>query len=90
MRLEIRPSAEDTLARLPEPEQAAVLAALELISSAFGRPHVHSGLGLRQLRSGIYEARVGLSLRAVFSREGDTIKVQLIGNHDDVRRYLRR
>ena len=30
-----------------------------------------------------------LQLRAVFIREGDTLKVQLIGDHNEVRRYLR-
>jgi hypothetical protein len=50
---------------------------------------VHGGLGIRQLRPGIYEARIGLELRAVFVREGDTLVVELLGTHDDVRRYLR-
>lgn len=66
-----------------------MLAALHAIPAAFGRPHIHAGLGIRQLRSGVYEARAGLTLRAVFGREGDTLVVHLLGNHDDVRRYLR-
>lgn len=79
----------DVLGKLPETEQAAVLAALAEIPAAFGRPHVHAGLGLRQLSPGIYEVRAGLGLRAVFVRLGDALKVQLLGNHEDVRRYLR-
>jgi len=86
-------------AKLPEPSRltirfavfalVAVLAALAEIPSAFGRPHLHGGRGIRQLRRGVFEARVGLSLRAVFVRLGDTLRVQLIGNHDEVQRYLR-
>ena len=36
-----------------------------------------------------YEARVGLGLHAVFDRDGDTLVVEILGHHDDVRRYLR-
>ncbi len=84
-----RPRAAHALLALPETEAAAVRAALGKIPSAFGRPHVHAGLGLRQLRPGVFEARVGLSLRAVFTREGDTLVVEILGNHAEVRRYLR-
>jgi hypothetical protein len=73
----------------PDLHGAAVLALLRL-PAAFGRPHVHGGLGIRQLRPGIYEFRVGLSLRAIFVRFGDVIEIQMIGNHDEVRKYLRR
>jgi hypothetical protein len=89
LRLDVRPSAEDAIVKLPDAEQAAALAALRAIPATFGRPHVHSGLGIRQLRPGVFEARVGLQLRAVFIREGDTLKVHLIGDHNDVRSYLR-
>jgi hypothetical protein len=85
----VRPNAQGTLAGLPEEERAEVLAALAAIPSALGRPHLHGGLGIRQLRRGIFEARVGLSLRAVFVRLGDTLRVQLIGEHGKVQRYLR-
>ncbi|MBI4626113.1 MAG: hypothetical protein HY736_23195 [Verrucomicrobia bacterium] len=90
MRIVVRRNVAHALAELPEGEEAAVRAALAGIPSAFGRPHIHSGLGLRQLKRGVYEARVGLHLRAVFTQEDDgALHVRLLGNHDDVRRYLR-
>lgn len=89
LRLVARPRAERTLGALPEGEYQAALAALRAIPSAFGRPHLHSGLGIRQLRSGVYEARIGLDLRAAFVREGDELKIQVIGTHDEVKRFLR-
>ena len=85
----VRPNVQDTLAALTEAEQSAVLAALAAIPAAFGRPHLHGGLGIRQLRRGIFEARVGLSRRAIFVRIGDTLRVQLIGNHAEIQHYLR-
>jgi len=80
----------DVLAGLPEREAAEVTAALEAIPAAFGRPHVHSGLGIRQLRPVVYEARAGLGLRAVFTRDGDLLRVVFLGNHNEVRTWLRR
>jgi hypothetical protein len=67
----------------------AVLA-LRKLPQAFGRPHVHSGFGIRQLRPGIYEFRIGLSLRAIFVRFGEVIEIQMIGSHSEVRIFLRR
>ena len=89
MQLAVRPSVEAALGKLPEEEQIAALDSLRAIPAAFGRPHVHAGLGLRQLRPGVYEARLGLALRAVFTRDGDVLQIQMIGNHDEVKRYLR-
>ena len=77
------------LARLGPEQQAGVLAALRQLPVAFGRPHAHAGIGLRQLRRGIFEARLGLQLRVIFERDGDLLVVKTLGTHDDVRRYLR-
>ncbi|HET7292729.1 MAG TPA: hypothetical protein VFM88_09900 [Vicinamibacteria bacterium] len=57
---------------------------------AMGDPHTHAALGIRKLhRSGIWEARVGLGLRMVFGLEPDLLALVRVGDHDDVRRYLR-
>lgn len=77
------------LAKLAPERQADVLAALRELPSAFGRPHAHAGIGLRQLRRGIYEARSGRQCRILFERDGDALVVKAIGSHDDIRRYLR-
>lgn len=77
------------LARLPPEQQAEALAALRELPAAFGRPHVHAGIGLRQLRPGIFEARVGLQLRVLFERDGALLVVKIIGDHNAIRRYLR-
>ncbi|MBI4622831.1 MAG: hypothetical protein HY736_06345 [Verrucomicrobia bacterium] len=50
---------------------------------------MHAGIGIRQLRPGYYEARVGLDLRVVFSRDSHGLVIELLGNHAAVRRYLR-
>ena len=78
------------LKNLPSDLHDVAVLALRRLPVAFGHPHVHGGLGIRQLRLGIYEARLGLSIRVIFVRFRDTIEIQVIGSHDEVRKYLRR
>jgi mRNA-degrading endonuclease YafQ of YafQ-DinJ toxin-antitoxin module len=71
-------------------EREAVFRVIRALPEALGRPHLHSGHGLRKIhRSGIWEARVGLSLRIVFGYRDDCATLSRVGTHDDVRRYLR-
>ena len=48
------------------------------------------GLGVKKLGTGIFEVRVGLSLRIVYIKEGPKVFLALLGNHDEVRRFLSR
>jgi hypothetical protein len=77
------------LRRLAPAAEGACLRTLRELPAAFGRPHVHAGLGIRQLRPGLYELRVDLALRAIFVRSADALEVQMIGNHAEVRQFLR-
>ena len=71
-------------------ERAGVFEVILSLPRALGAPHVHSGLGLRKIhRSGIWEARLGLGLRLVFTLEPAVLTLVRVGAHDEVRRYLR-
>lgn len=83
------PEAIARVAALPDDECAAVRAAIRALPSFFGRPHLHSGFSLRKLDATHYEIRAGLTLRVVFKHEGQTLAVQLIGTHDEVRAFLK-
>jgi mRNA-degrading endonuclease RelE of RelBE toxin-antitoxin system len=89
LRVAAEKSVSLALAKLAPEQQAEVLAALRQLPAAFGRPHAHAGIGLRQLRRGIFEARIGLQLRVLFERDDDLLVVKAVGAHDDIRRYLR-
>jgi hypothetical protein len=53
-------------------------------------PHRQMGLGFRKLLpSGLWELRVGLSLRALFKLEKEQATFVFVGNHDEVQRFLR-
>jgi hypothetical protein len=75
---------------LGPPEQGGILRALMDLETALANPQEHRGLGLRKLHpTGIWEIRVGLSLRALFRvSEGEAVFV-FLGTHDEVRRFLR-
>ena len=48
------------------------------------------GLGLRKLHpSGVWEVRVGLSLRALFVLSKNEAVLLFLGAHDEVKRFLR-
>lgn len=39
--------------------------------------------------SGVWEARIGLSLRLIFTLKDDTATLVRVGDHDDIKRFLR-
>ena len=76
---------------LPEVQRPSVFEAILALPRAMGDPHLHAGLGIRKLHaSGIWEARVGLGLRVVFTLETNLLTLVRVGTHDEIRRYLRR
>jgi hypothetical protein len=82
-----KPSYQRAFKRLSPTQQAAVNAAIVRLPEIFGRPHLHSGIGIRPF-SGFYEFRVGRDLRALFVvDEGDFILVTA-GNHDAIARFI--
>ncbi len=62
---------------------------LKRLSEAFGQPHAHSGLGVRRLQGNYFECRIGRDLRAVFKLEGSTLTMAMLGNHDEVRKFVK-
>ena len=55
-----------------------------------GQPHLHKGIGMRKLRDDYFEIRVGgLRQRLVFENTKDALVFELIGDHDDVKRFLK-
>jgi hypothetical protein len=83
-----RPRYERALRKLTISQQAAVIAAVARLEAAFGRPHEHSGLGLRPI-GGYFEFRAGLGLRVLFLSEKGDLFLCFVGNHDEVRSFIK-
>ena len=74
---------------LPAERQKLVGHAVAALSDAFGKPHLHSGLGIRRLKRDYFEFRADRDMRMVFKLEGSTASLIFLGNHDDVRRFIK-
>jgi hypothetical protein len=77
------------LASLPAEQRIAALLAVAEIREAFRNPHAQSGLGLRKIGRNLWEIRAGLHSRIIFRLNHDLAEICLIGNHDDVHRFLK-
>ena len=66
-----------------------VSATLRLVLEGFGRPHAHTGLGIRKLGEHLYECRTGLAWRLVFEARKGVLTFDFAGDHDGVQNYLR-
>ncbi len=79
----------DTARTLSISQVASLEEALKKLPTALGQPHVHHGLGIRRLKNNYFEFRVGRDIRVVFTLEGSTAILRLVGRHDQVRDYLK-
>jgi hypothetical protein len=50
---------------------------------------LHTGLGIRRLGPDVFEFRASRDLRVVFELHGNRAELVLVGDHDDVRRYVK-
>jgi hypothetical protein len=63
--------------------------AIAAAQETFGLPHAHTGAGVRKLKGRWYEVRAGLDRRLVFRECDDCLSFEFMGNHDEVRRFLK-
>jgi hypothetical protein len=83
-----RPSFNRAFGKLSPQQQARVDDAIRRLEESFGRPHLHGGIGLRPFGK-YFEFRAGLDLRILFIPfEGDLVMVT-VGNHDQIRAFIR-
>jgi mRNA-degrading endonuclease RelE of RelBE toxin-antitoxin system len=77
------------LKMIPKADQTNINAAIARLVGIIGNPHQHSGAGVRRLHPGIFEIRVGLRLRVLFTVRADKIFLHTAGDHDQVQAWLR-
>ena len=77
------------LKKLSPHDQQKVSGALKGLLSALHAGALPAGYGFKKINGDKYELRVDLRTRIVMKADGDTLVCHLIGNHDEVRRFLR-
>ena len=89
---------EDLLAQLrglPKEARQQIGETIRAVQENFGRPHQHSGIGVRGLspkggRYQIYECRVSRAVRLVFTLVDDRmLYFHMMGTHDQVQQFLK-
>ncbi len=62
---------------------------VDLFIRAMDAKPLPAGFGLTKLRTAVWEIRSGLDQRILFWRTKDEICFTFVGNHDEVRRFLK-
>ena len=76
--------------RLPKHLQEKTWYQLETFAEHLGSPIKPKSLRLKKLPDNNFEISINMDLRILFQLRGDAIVLALLGDHEDVRRYLRR
>lgn len=88
MKVYQRPAFLRAMKKLSVAEQELVRQRARGTAEVLGRPHAHSGVGLRQFGP-FKEFRVGLNLRCLFLLEGGDMHLVVVGSHDAVSSFVR-
>ena len=86
-----KPSFKKSLNSLPKKDKNAVKeVCTQLVEVLSGKSLLRKGLGLKQLKKDWWEIRKGLKHRILFRWRGNEVDFVLAGNHDQIKRFLRR
>ena len=77
------------LNKLSTHDQQKVTTALKEFLAALTVGQLPSGYGFKKVNHDKYELRVDIRLRIAMKAEGHTLICHLVGNHEDIKRYLR-
>jgi mRNA-degrading endonuclease RelE of RelBE toxin-antitoxin system len=78
------------LKKLPKGDQRRVAEKLKDFLLYLSKKKIPLGYGFKKINGDKYELRGDLKIRVVMKNEGDTLVCHAVGNHDEVKRYLRK
>ena len=89
-RILILSSFRRSVKKLTRQDKENLAESLEVFNSFLLTSELPAGFGFKKINRDKYEFRVDIRLRVVVKVEGEDYYLVLAGNHDDVKRYLRR
>ncbi len=89
-RILILPSFERSVKKLTLPDKKKLAQSLEELNSFLISGEIPVGFGFKKINHDKYEFRVDIRLRVIVKVESEDYYLVLAGNHDEVRKYLRR
>jgi len=89
VRIDLHPRLRQRVEKLSATDRERIAESLRALAEGFGRPHLHSGLGIRRLRKDLFECRAGLHWRIVFFAEKGLLTAYDVMTHDEIKAWLR-
>jgi len=91
MRLEFKPSFDRSVKGLDVKERKEIKdVTVNVIEILCQNTRLHKGAGLKRLRDNYWEIRSGLKTRVLFRWDKDLVEFILAGNHDQIKRFLKK
>lgn len=85
----ILPSFERSVKKLTPQDKMNLAEGLEAFNLFLLSGELSSGFGFKKINHDKYEFRVDIRLRVVVKAEGEYYYLVLVGNHDQIKKYLR-
>ncbi len=91
MRVEYKKSFQKALKKYTAPQKEEIFISIKTLVDSIEKFQIPKGLGLKLLisKNRIWEARVTLNIRLLFRYQSDFLEFAYIGNHDEIKRYLK-
>ena len=89
MRYEYKSSFDKVFKKLGLNRQEKVIDAISILIDFFENRKKAKGLGLKNLRENYWEIRVDVKDRIIFTLEKDKVAFIIVGNHDEIKKFLR-
>ena len=83
------PSFERSIRQITKGDRRKIVSALEKFNRFLETGDINPGLGLKKVNHDKYELRADIRLRIIMKKLNNDYYLVLVGNHDDVVRYLR-
>ena len=87
--LAISPYFKKQFEKLPKNEKEKVSSAIKEFIRSLAEQKFSSGLGFKKISNNQYEIRADIRVRIAMRLEEDTFTCVLLGNHDEIKRYIK-
>jgi len=88
MKFVFRSSFDKCYKKLNPADHDSVDSAIEGLARYFQNKLKPQGLGLKKLQEDFWEIRASIRIRIIFSFQEEVVSFVLVGNHEDVKRFL--
>jgi mRNA-degrading endonuclease RelE of RelBE toxin-antitoxin system len=85
----ILPSFERSVKKLTKEDRIQLAKGLDLFNSFLMSGNASYGFRLKKIGQDKYEFRINIKLRVIVKIEENNYYLVLVGNHDEIRRYLK-